>query len=116
LKAINLALWQSDNVYQSGNALALLRSDGAVARNAETSSDATVYRQTAVEANRPDHSRWRARSQLARGVWDRKWHVRANVMRFGGRPAADGAGLGGDELAVFLLAQANGFRRNASAT
>jgi hypothetical protein len=40
----------------------------------------------------------------------------ANVMHFRGRPAADDAGLGGDELAVFLLAQANGFRRNASAT
>jgi hypothetical protein len=40
----------------------------------------------------------------------------ANVMRFGGLPAADDAGLRGDELAVFLLAQAKGFRRNAAAT
>jgi hypothetical protein len=39
----------------------------------------------------------------------------ANVMRFGGRPAADDAGLSGDELAVFLVAQADGFRHNASA-
>jgi hypothetical protein len=44
------------------------------------------------------------------------WLGEANVMRLGGRPARDDAGLGGDELAVFLLAQANGFRRNASAT
>ena len=39
----------------------------------------------------------------------------ANVMRFGGRPAANDAGLEGDKLAVLLIAQANGFRRNASA-
>ena len=40
----------------------------------------------------------------------------ANVMRLGGRPAADDAGLRGDELAVFFVAQANGFPHNASAT
>ena len=39
----------------------------------------------------------------------------ANVMRFGWRPAADDAGLRGDELAVLLVAQANGLRRNATA-
>jgi hypothetical protein len=39
----------------------------------------------------------------------------ADVMRFGGRPAADDAGLSCDELAVLLVAQADGFRRNASA-
>jgi hypothetical protein len=39
----------------------------------------------------------------------------AKVMRLGGHPAADNAGLRGDELTVFLVTQANGFRRNASA-
>ena len=39
----------------------------------------------------------------------------ANVVRFGGSPPADDAGLGGDELAVLLIAQANGLRRNATA-
>ncbi len=39
----------------------------------------------------------------------------ANVMRFGGGTAANDAGLEGDKLAVLLIAQANGFRRNASA-
>ena len=39
----------------------------------------------------------------------------ANVMRLGRRAAADDAGLSGDELAVLLVAQANGFRRNATA-
>ena len=39
----------------------------------------------------------------------------ANVMGFGWRPAANDAGLGGDELAMLLVAQANGLRRNASA-
>jgi len=39
----------------------------------------------------------------------------ANVMRFGWGSAADDAGLGGDELAVLLVAQANGFRRYATA-
>src|SRR5271165_4129242 len=38
----------------------------------------------------------------------------ANVMRFGGHPAADGAGLGGDEFAMFLVAQANRLRRDAT--
>jgi hypothetical protein len=38
----------------------------------------------------------------------------ANVMRLGGRPAADDTGLRGDVLAVLLIAQANGFRRNAT--
>ena len=37
----------------------------------------------------------------------------ANVMRFGRSPTANNAGLRGDELAVLLIAQANGFRRNA---
>ena len=39
----------------------------------------------------------------------------ANVMRFGWRAAADDAGLCGDELAVLLVAQADGLRRNATA-
>ncbi len=39
----------------------------------------------------------------------------ANVMRLGGRSAADNAGLRGDELAVLLVARANGSRRNVSA-
>ena len=38
----------------------------------------------------------------------------ANVVRFGGGPAANDAGLEGDKLAVFLVAQTNGFRRNAT--
>ena len=42
----------------------------------------------------------------------------ANVMRFGRRPAADDAGLSGDELAVLLVAQANGLspQRDGGAT
>ena len=40
---------------------------------------------------------------------------KANVMRFGRRPAADNAWLRGDELAVLLVAQTNGLRRNATA-
>ena len=40
---------------------------------------------------------------------------KANVMRFGRRAAANNAGLRGDELAVLLIAQANGFRCNATA-
>ena len=39
----------------------------------------------------------------------------ANVMRFRGCPAADDTGLRGDELAVFFVTQANGFRRYATA-
>ena len=35
-------------------------------------------------------------------------------MRFGWCPTADNAWLRGDELAVLLIAQANGFRRNAT--
>ena len=38
----------------------------------------------------------------------------ANVMGFRGGPSANDAGPGGDEFAVFLVAQANGFRRNPS--
>jgi hypothetical protein len=34
----------------------------------------------------------------------------ANVVRFGRRAAANDAGLGGDELAVFLVAQAKSLR------
>jgi hypothetical protein len=37
------------------------------------------------------------------------------MMGFGRRPAADDAGLSGDEPAVFLIAQADGFSRNAAA-
>ena len=40
---------------------------------------------------------------------------KANVMRFGGRAAADDAGLRGDEFAVLLVAQTDGLRRNATA-
>ena len=40
----------------------------------------------------------------------------ANVMRFARRPAADNAGLRGYELAVLLVAQANGLPRDASAS
>ena len=40
---------------------------------------------------------------------------KANVMRFGRRAATDNAGLRGDELAVLLVAQTNGLRRNATA-
>ena len=36
----------------------------------------------------------------------------ANMMCLGGRPAAHDAGLLGDELAVLLVAQANGLRRD----
>ena len=38
-----------------------------------------------------------------------------NVMGLGWRAAAHNALLGPDELAVLLVAQANGFRRNATA-
>jgi hypothetical protein len=37
-------------------------------------------------------------------------------MRLAGHPAANDAGLGRDELAVFLVAQADGFRRDATAS
>src|SRR5258708_4443028 len=36
------------------------------------------------------------------------------MMRFGGRATADDAGGRGDELAMLLVAQANGFRRNTT--
>ncbi len=38
----------------------------------------------------------------------------ANVMRLRGRPAADDAGLSGDEFAVLFIAQPNGLRRHAA--
>ena len=37
---------------------------------------------------------------------------KANVMRFGGRTAANDAGLRGDELAVLLVAQTDSLRRD----
>jgi hypothetical protein len=37
-----------------------------------------------------------------------------NVLGFGRHGAAHDARLGGDELTVFLISQANGFRRNAT--
>jgi hypothetical protein len=37
------------------------------------------------------------------------------LLRFGRRSAVDDPGVRGDELAVLLVAQANGFRRNATA-
>src|ERR1700677_3413037 len=40
---------------------------------------------------------------------------KANVMRLGGRAAADDAGLRGDEFAVLLVAQTDGLRRRATA-
>jgi hypothetical protein len=40
---------------------------------------------------------------------------KANVVRFGRRAAADHARLRRDEFSVLLVAQANGFRRNATA-
>ena len=40
----------------------------------------------------------------------------ANVVRFGGCPATNDAGLEGDELAVLLVAQANVFRGDATPT
>jgi hypothetical protein len=46
---------------------------------------------------------------------ERAWLSKASVVRLRGRPTTDDAGLGGDELAVFLVTQANGFRGNASA-
>ena len=39
---------------------------------------------------------------------------KANVVRFGGRAAADDAGLRGDEFAVLLVAQTDGLRRKAA--
>ena len=39
---------------------------------------------------------------------------KANVVRFGGRPAADYAGLSSDEFAVFFVAQTNGLRGHAT--
>ena len=44
----------------------------------------------------------------------RAWLCEANVMRFGWRPTADDARLRGDELAVLLIAQSNGFRCDAT--
>ena len=40
---------------------------------------------------------------------------KANMMRLGRRAAADDARLGGDELAVLLIAQADSFRCDATA-
>ena len=40
---------------------------------------------------------------------------KANVVRFGGRAAADDTGLHNDEFAVLLVTQADGLRRNATA-
>ena len=40
---------------------------------------------------------------------------KANVVRFGGRAAADDAGLRGDESVVLVVAQTIGLGRNATA-
>jgi hypothetical protein len=43
---------------------------------------------------------------------ERTWLNKANVMRFGGRAAANNAGLRSDEFAVLFVTQTNGFRCN----
>jgi hypothetical protein len=51
---------------------------------------------------------------VAHLLGERAWLGKANVMRFGRCPAGYNARLCGHELAVVLVALANGLRRNAS--